>query len=107
MIIEEQLPTPKGYVSARVVTFRGDAAEEADYPEDRYSQPKPQPAWTRFVDHLKNITGVFTSDDVPGFSVKQSSRYLTRATQRGLIRKVPQKIQIGTGRPKNVYEVRK
>ena len=107
MIIEQHLPAPTGYLSARLVTFRGDAAEEADFPEDRYKEPKPQPAWTRFVDHLKNITGAFTSEDVPGFSVKQSSRYLTRATQRGLIRKVPQKIQIGTGRPKNVYEVRK
>lgn len=107
MIIEQYLPAPKGYVSARVVTFRGDAAEEADFPEDRYKKPLQQPAWTRFKNHIKTIEGPFTSNDIPGFSVARASRYMTRALRAGLIRMLPGKVQIGTGRPKNVYEARK
>lgn len=105
MIIEQHITTPPGYVSARVITFRGDPAEEADALEEKALGARPEPAWERFIGHVLTFRQPFTSEDVPGFSVKKASRYMTRAIARGVIRKLPDKIQRGPGRPKFVYEV--
>lgn len=105
MIIEQHITTPPGYVSARVITFRGDPAEEADMPEDRIIGARPEPAWDRFVAHLFALNRPFTSADIPGFTVNRASRYMTRAMARKVIRRLPEKVQIGCGRPKYVYEV--
>lgn len=111
MIIEQHIPTPKGYLSARVVTFRGDPAEEADGPEEKAIGARVEPAWERFIGHVLTFRGPFTSGDIPGFSVAKASRYMTRAVQRGVIRKLGTDhpgfcVQsVATGRPKNLYEV--
>lgn len=105
MIIEQHITPPNGYLSARVVMFRGDPAEEADMPEDRIIGARPEPAWERFVKLLFALDGPFTSADIPGFSVNRASRYMTRAMERKVIRRLPEKVQIGCGRPKFVYEV--
>lgn len=105
MIIEQHITTPPGYISARVITFRGLPEEEMDAPEDRAIGKRPEPAWEKFVGHVLKFAGTFTSEDVPGFTVHRASRYMTRAVERGVIRQLPVKIQRGKGRPKNVYEV--
>lgn len=105
MIIEQHITPPKGYLSARYITFRGLPEEEADAPEDVAVGARNEPVWERFVEQILAFDMPFTVADIHGFSNQQASRYLTKATRRGMIRKMEQKIQHGPGRPKFVYEV--
>lgn len=105
MIIEQHIPAPQGYVSARVVMFRGKPEDEADAPEDIAIGGRPEPVWQRFVELILSFEKTFTVADIDGFSNQQASRYLTKAMRKGVIRKLPKPIQGCAGRPKYVYEV--
>lgn len=105
MIIEQHIPAPTGYVSARVILFRGTFEEENEPEGDDPPPTQTEPTWDEFKAIVTAFTKRFTSADIEGFSLKRKSAYLNRAAKQGLVRKTGDKLHRHKLKPYDIYEV--